>query len=475
MSTAAERLRVGELLAPEIVDLLRAEQYDDVRAALLDLHDAEITDVLRSIHEAEWRIAGFRLLPPVRAAEVFARLSVESREPIEQALSFDQLAQLFEKMAVDDRAAVFEKMAPELVANLLARMKPEERGPTQMVLDYPAQSVGRIMTPRYLAIQPPWSCGQVLDHIRQRGREAETLQLLLVVDSAGHLVDDVRISQVLLADPSATVESLMNGQYHFLHATEDREVAVRMMQRYDYPVLPVVDENSVLLGVVTFDDVADVAAKETTEDIQKMGAVGALDEPYLHAPLWTLIRKRAIWLSVLFLGETLTATAMAHFQIEIEKASVLALFIPLIISSGGNSGSQASTLVIRSMAVGEVRLHQWSRVLRRELMCGLILGSLLGIIGVVRINLWQYFGWVDYNTHHGGTGDFELVAMTVSIALVGVVTWGTLMGSMLPFILRALRLDPAVISAPLVATLVDVTGLVIYFTTALVILKTVMS
>jgi magnesium transporter len=245
------------------------------------------------------------------------------------------------------------------------------------------------------------------------------------------------------------------------------------MDRYDRPVLPVVDSASVLVGIVTFDDVADVAQEEMTEDVQKMGGLEALDEPYMSTSLLHLVRKRGTWLSALFLGEMLTASALTHYQGEIERAVVLSLFLPLIISSGGNSGSQASTLIIRAMAIRELTLRDWFRVFRREMACGLLLGLLLGSIGFVRIHIWQYMQWGDYSQH--GAMNYHLIALTVSASLVGVVLWGTLMGSMLPFLIRLVRLDPATISAPLVATLVDVTGLMIYFNAGLLILRGALS
>lgn len=465
---------VGSLLAPEIGELIDQRQTFEVRSALLELLDPEVADVLMALVPGQ-RAVAFRLLPRDRAAMVFTYLPFEQQEQLLSELNNEQLAHLINEMPPDDRAVLFEEMPGPVAARLLALMRPEERRQTQIILGYPQDSVGRLMTPDYLAIKPDWTVQQVLDHIRQFGRDAETLSTLYVVNERGLLIDDIRLRQFLLVDPSSTVRSLMDEQFVSLRADEDREAAVRAINRYDQSALPVVDREGVLVGIVTFDDVADVATAETTEDIQKMGGLEALDEPYITMPLLRLVRKRGTWLSALFLGEMLTATAMGYFQVEIEKASVLALFMPLIISSGGNSGSQGSTLIIRAMAVGEVGLKHWIKVFRRELACGLLLGVLLGLLGLIRIHLWQFLGWKDYSIMHGNhAASYHMVALTVGIALIGVVLWGTLMGSMLPFLLRRIGLDPATISAPLVATLVDVTGLIIYFSTAMVILHSVL-
>jgi magnesium transporter len=464
MASVENERMVGDLLAPDIVEMLEARQIGLVRAALSELMDPEIADVLIALPPHQ-RAMAFRLLPRARAADVFTFLPPEEQEQLLAELTNEQLAQVFDEMDPDDRADLFEEMPGPIVAKLLALMKPEERRQTQIILGYPPESVGRIMTPDYVALRPEWTVQQALDHIRQYGRDAETISTLYIIDAARKLIDNIRLRQLILADPQSPIQSLMTGQVVALRATDDREEAVRAMDRYDQPVLPVVDSGGVLVGIVTFDDVADVAKEEVTEDIQKLGGVEALEAPYLSTPLLELVRKRGLWLSVLFLAQLLTASAMGLFEAEIVQAVVLALFIPLIISSGGNSGSQAATLVIRAMAIHEVALRDVWKVLRRELACGAMLGCWLGLLGLLRILVWQWAGLVDYTDHYHWLG------LTVMIALVGVVMWGTLVGSMLPFIIRRLNLDPATVSAPFVATLVDVTGLIIYFTTALLMLS----
>jgi len=313
----------------------------------------------------------------------------------------------------------------------------------------------------------------VLDYIREHGRDSETLNVIYVVDERGKVIDDIRMREFLLRPLGSAVRDMMEKVFVTLNATDSQQDALNVFRKYDRTALPVVDSSGVLVGIVTIDDMLDVAEQEATEDIQKFGGMEALDEPYMRIPLWRMVRKRAGWLVILFLGETLTATAMANYQAELAKALVLALFLPLIISSGGNSGSQASTLMIRAMALGEVTLRDWWQVMRRELQAGLFLGAILGAIGVVRVGAWaivgeQYLHQQPYGAH------WPLVALTVGIALVGVVLWGTLSGSMLPFILRRVGADPAASSAPFVATLVDVTGLIIYFSIALLIMRGVM-
>ena len=320
------------------------------------------------------------------------------------------------------------------------------------------------MTPHFVSVRSHWTVQHVLDHIRQHGQDSETLNVVYIVDDHHKLIDDLRIRKILLARPHQHLEEILDHNYVALQATDPKRSAVEIFRQYDRSALPVVDETGKLLGVVTIDDVLDVAEEAATADIQKLGGLEALSEPYATTPLLTMVQKRAAWLIVLFLGEMLTATAMGFFEAEIARAVVLALFVPLIISSGGNTGSQAATLIVRALALGEVRLRDWSWVLRREIWSGLILGGILGSIGFLRIALWSYFSPI-YGPH------WPLVAATVGLSLVGIVLWGTVSGSMLPFVLKRAGLDPATSSAPFVATLVDVTGLVIYFCMAMLILR----
>ncbi len=458
--------KYGVLLAPEIEEMLRNKQTRDARATLKELQTPEIVDILVELDPA-YRAIAFRLLPRDVAADAFTELPSDQQAQLQDELTNEQLAQMFNEMDPDDRAELFDEMPGQLAAQLLAMMRPEERRSTQIILGYPPESVGRLMTPEYLSLRPEWTVTEALEHIRKEGEDAETVHILYVTDDRRRLLDEIRIRELLLVDPQTKISDLMDDSAVSLNARDDREEAVRMMERYDLSVLPVVDRDNVLVGIVTFDDVADVAEVENTEDFHKAAAVAPLTAPYMEASIVTVFRARGGWLAILFFGQLLTATAMERFETQLEALITLAIFIPLIISSGGNSGSQATSLIIRAMAVGEVTLRDWWRVMRREALVGLMLGVFLAIIGLFRVTLWQWLGFFDYGA------DYVLIALTVAVALVGVVSWGSLVGSMLPFLLRRVGFDPATSSAPFVATFVDVTGLLIYFYAALLILRPV--
>jgi len=367
-------------------------------------------------------------------------------------------------MPDDDRTLLLEEMPAAATRQMLELLTPEERAAAVKLLGYPEGSIGRLMTAHYVAVREDWSIQHVLDYIREHGHDSETLSMIYVVDDQGVLIDDIRIRTLLLAPLTARVADVMDYRYVALKAADSQQSAVQEFKEQDLKALPVTDTAGVLIGIVTIDDVLDVVEESATKEIQKIGGSEALDEPYMEIALWRMVQKRGGWLVLLFLGEMLTATAMGFFEKEIARAVVLALFVPLVISSGGNSGSQASTLVIRALALSEVTLRDWWRVMRREILTGLALGSILGSIGFLRISIWSAFSDI-YGPH------WLLVALTVAFALIGIVLWGTLSGSMLPFLLRRLGFDPATSSAPFVATLVDVTGLVIYFSVAALILK----
>jgi len=406
----------------------------------------------------------FLLLPRKRAGETFAYLTVGQQERLLKAMAKEEITAILSAMPDDDRTLLLDEMPASATKQMLALLTPEERTEAVKLLGYPERSIGRLMTPHYVAVREDWTVQHGLDYIREHGQDSETLSMIYVVDEDGVLIDDIRIRSFLLAPLTAKVSEIMDYRFVALAAADSQESAVRIFQEQDRKALPVTDSSGVLIGIVTIDDVLNVAEREATREIQKIGGSEALDEPYIQISFARLVRKRAGWLVILFIGEMLTATAMGFFEKEIERAVVLALFVPLIISSGGNSGSQASTLVIRALALGEVRLLDWWRVARREILSGLALGAILGSIGFLRIAIWSLFSTI-YGPH------WLLVALTVGLSLVGIVLWGTLAGSMLPFILRRLGFDPATSSAPFVATLVDVTGLVIYFSVAMVVLR----
>ena len=350
---------------------------------------------------------------------------------------------------------------------MIVLLSPADRKEALSLLGYPEDSVGRLMTPDYITVREDWSVGKILDHIRIYGKDSETIDVIYVLDENGILLDDIRIREILLVEPHTIVRDLMDNRLISLRANDPQEEAVNVFRMNNRVALPVTDDDLIMLGIVTVDDILWVANEESTEDIQRIGGMEALDEPYLDVSLMQLTRKRAGWLVILFIGELFTATVMQYYEHQLEKVLVLTMFIPLIVSSGGNSGSQASTLIIRAMALGEVAVSDWWRVMRREFMSGLMLGLLLGIIGFTRIYAWHLFSDV-YGEHWLG------IAGTVSVSLVGIVLWGSLIGSMFPFVLRRFGADPATSSAPFVATMVDVTGLIIYFSVAAVILSEAM-
>jgi magnesium transporter len=366
-------------------------------------------------------------------------------------------------MADDDRTTFLEELPAAVTRQLLGLLTPEEHAVAVTLLGYPERSIGRLMTAHYVAVREHWTVRDVLDHVRAHGQDSETLNVIYVVDGQGLLIDDIRIREFLLAGEDLRVADLMDRRFVALKATDDQDAAVAVFRQYDRTALPVTDTVGILIGIVTIDDVLAVAEATATREIQRIGGSEAFDEPYMDIGFGRMIQKRAGWLTALFLGEMLTATAMASFEEEISKAVVLALFVPLIISSGGNSGSQAATLVIRALALGEVGLRDWWRVIRREILAGLALGAILGSIGFLRITLWSAFSNI-YGEH------WLLIAVTVGLSLIGVVLWGTISGSFLPLLMRRLGFDPAASSAPFVATLVDVTGLVIYFSAAALVL-----
>jgi len=405
----------------------------------------------------------FRLLSQEVASRTFEYLSHHNQRQLIQAMGREDVVRVLNEMSPDDRTALLEELPATAVTELLKLLTPEELRVAQTLLNYPEQSVGRLMTPDFIAVRDHWSAADVLAYIREHGKKQETINVIYVVDEKGELIDDVRIADILLKPLETKVGDIRDSRFVALKVRDSENAAVELFRKFDRTALPVVDLDNRLVGIVTVDDVMDVFERETTAEMQKIGGSEALDEPYSTISFRSMVQKRATWLVMLFLGEMLTATAMGYFEEEIEKAVVLALFLPLIISSGGNSGSQASTLIIRAMALGEVKLRDWWRVMRRELMAGFTLGAILGTIGFIRIALWSQFSDV-YGPH------WFLVAITVGLSLVGVVLWGSLSGSMLPFLLRKLKVDPANSSAPFVATLVDVTGLIIYFSIALLIL-----
>ncbi|MBA3722016.1 MAG: magnesium transporter [Parachlamydiaceae bacterium] len=438
----------------------------DLAKVLEGYSTLEIVDIL-SNQQPEERIRIFNSLTPKHAVSVFEYLPINLQIEIIFSLQPKQISRVLDNLSPDDRTAFLEYLPPEVVNQLIKFLSPVEKSVTLKLLGYPEGSVGRLMTPDYIAVKMDWTIEKVLQYIREHGRDSETINVIYVVDDNGILIDDLHIRELLLARRDSIIEDLADHKFIALSVQDDEEKAVQVFRKYNRVALPVIDNKGLLLGIVTIDDILQIADAVDTEDMQKIGGMEALDEPYMQTSFFTLIQKRVGWLTILFIGETLTASAMAYYQDEISKAVVLALFIPLIISSGGNSGSQASTLIIRAMALGEIKLKDWWRIMKREILAGLVLGSVLGLIGFFRVALWSSFSTI-YGPH------WLLVAFTIFFSLIGVVMWGTFTGSMLPLILRKLNFDPATSSAPFIATLVDVTGLIIYFNIAMLILKGIM-
>lgn len=447
----------------EEIDLL-LEQDDDKKLKTY-LNSLNISDVEELIGEYPEHGPRFiEILAINRAVNVFRILDFPTQERILKKLSGIRIAQLINELPPDDRTAFFSELHGDAVKTLILHLPPEDRKEALSLLGYEEDSVGRLMTPDYITVKQEWDVTKVLSHIRRYGKNSETIDVLYVIDDKGVLLDDIRIRDILLVKPETKVSALMDSRLISLNVKDPQEEAINVFRMNNRVALPVTDDDHIMLGIVTVDDILWIANEEYTEDIQKIGGTEALDEPYLDINLFKLVKKRVGWLIILFLGEMLTATAMGFFEKSIAKAVVLALFIPLIISSGGNSGSQASTLIIQAMALGEVTVKDWWNVMRRELLSGLLLGLTLGIIGFMRIYIWTMFTPI-YGPH------WVLVGLTVGIALIGVVLWGSLSGSMLPLLLKRLGADPATSSAPFVATLVDVTGLIIYFSIAVMIMR----
>jgi magnesium transporter len=458
-------MHIARLIGPDLLALAQ-ENPAEVAELVDEIHPEDVAEVVAELEDEQARSV-LTALPTDYAAQVLSRLDEERQGRLAELLGARSVAAIATEMPADDRADFFSVL-PDSVGEPafeeLERVDPEAAEEVEEIQSFPEKSAGRWMTTDYIAVSDKLSLAAATEEIRAKAEDAETVETIYVIDDAGLLVGTLSLRQLLLSKPNESVSEVMHGNVISVPAEMHQEDVAKLIAKYDLHTLPVIDKSGSLLGVITTDDVLDVIREEQAEDFEKMGGMEALDAPYLKIAFGSMVKKRASWLAALFLGEMLTATAMAYFEDEIAKAVVLAMFVPLIISSGGNSGSQASTLVIRAMALDEVKLRDIWRVVRRELAAGLVLGMVLGSIGFMRIVLWQKFSPL-YGEH------YLLVAFTVFGSLVGVVTFGTLAGSFLPFTLRKLGFDPASASAPFVATLVDVTGLVIYFTMASLVLR----
>jgi len=456
-----------ELEHPDLFEqfdlLIAKEDKLAIREFLNQQNISDVADLINEYPDYEAQIIANMAIH--RAASVFKILDIAQQKDIVKELPSSKTAELLNELQADDRTDFLEELPKAAIRDLIKLLDPEERKITLALLGYPEDSVGRLMTPDYVYVYAKNTVKEVFETIRKYARNSETIDVIYVIDKDGQLIDDLRIRDVILADADKRVEEITDGRVVSLKVNDDQENAQQVFKMNNRVALPVVDENNILLGIVTIDDMLWVVNEEFSEDMQKMGGTEALNEPYLDIPLLKLFKKRIGWLVFLFIGEMLTATAMGYFEDELAKAIVLALFVPLIISSGGNSGSQASTLIIQAMAVGEITISDWWKVLRRELISGILLGTVLGTIGFIRVAVWHSIVPQIYGPH------WQMIGATVGFSLIGVVLWGTLSGSMLPILLKKLGADPAVSSAPFVATLVDVTGLIIYFSFAYLFLQ----
>jgi magnesium transporter len=466
MSTESERSKsVAALIAPDILELLDAAP-DAIAAETEEMHAADLADVATAIPRERVRDL-LAALPAARAADVLEYLGDELRTEVLEEMSAEEAARLVAEMNPDERADALEELEEDTFDEILSEIPQETREETERLLAYEPDTAGGLMTTEFVSVPGDRTVEEALFAVRRfaRSGRAEGLHAIYVIDPEGRVVGVLSLRELLAAPEGARVSDVAWEEVVTVSPDADREEVAQLTSKYDVVALPVADDQGRMVGIVTVDDVIDAMEQEHTEDVQKFGGMEAIEHPYMETGVLLMLRKRAGWLAALFIGEMLTASAMQHFEAELAQAVVLALFIPLIISSGGNSGSQATSLIIRAMALQEVRLRDWWRVAGREAISGISLGLILGSIGFLRIVLWQMLGIWDYGPF------WLLIALAVGLSLLTIVFFGTMVGSMLPFILRRLGFDPASASAPFVATLVDVTGISIYFTIALLVLR----
>ncbi|MGZ3839204.1 MAG: magnesium transporter [Flavisolibacter sp.] len=463
-----------EVLKEQLEQAIHSGDPMQIRDWLDNQNISDVADLVYEMPDYESQIIA--AMSVHRAAGVFKILEFPTQKSIIQTLPPTKTAELLNELPPDDRTDFLEELPSNVVRELIKLLDTEERKITLSLLGYPENSVGRLMTPDYVYVYENNTVQQVLETVRRVGKNSETIDVIYVINNKGELLDDIRIREFILATPDKKVSELMDGRVISMNAYEDQELANEVFKMNNRVALPVVSNSNKLLGIVTIDDILWVASEEFSEDIQKIGGTQALNEPYLDIAFLKLIRKRVGWLLALFLSELLTTSAMTYFSDEMQKVAILSIFIPLITSSGGNSGSQASTLIIQAMAIGEIKLADWWRVMRREIFSGLVLGIILGTVGFIRIQVWhELIQHGLMNMHDPAIRDSYLVhstavGFTIGCSLIGIVLWGTLTGSMLPILLKKLGADPAASSAPFVATLVDVTGIIIYFSVAYLIL-----
>jgi len=444
-----------QLILPEVEDLIERKDWNALKEALSEIDVHDIAELLENLDEKEAVIV-FRLVSKDKASDVFAELDPSLQEYLLKHIVGKELKDLLEDLSPDDRTALFEDLPGRMTQKLLNILPPEERKESLQLLGYPEESVGRLMTPDYVAVRPHWTIEKAIDHIKKRGRDAETINMIYVVDDRWKLVDDIPIRRFLLAEPGQSVADIMDHKFIAINALKDQEEAYQVIKKYNLNVLPVVDGEGILLGIVTVDDILDVIEEEVTEDFQKASAIVPIEESYYAVGIGTLYKKRAGWLMLLLVADFLSSSVIAHFQDALQAVIALAFFIPVLIDTGGNIASQSSTLIIRALAMGELTIRKWFSVVKKELVIGLMLGLTLGLVLYIRSFFWR-----------GG----PTVGMVVGMAMMAISLWANLLGSLLPIVLTRFKLDPAVISSPLLTTVVDSTGLLIYFSLARVVFR----
>jgi len=456
-----------QLIKPEFQELIEAKDWVGLKEVLADVPPADIAELLVEL-DGSVAVVVFRLLKKPIAADVFAEMPSGKGVELLELFNRQQLSDVMSNLEPDEQVALMEELPGHLTQSVMNSMKPEDQKQIKKLLGYPEDSVGRLMTPRYVRVKSDWTIDRSMQHIRKYAEIAETLNVIYVVDDKEHLIDDLRITQIIVAGPSDIIESIMDDSFNALSAFDDQEEAVKMFAKYDRVALPVVDSDGILIGIVTVDDVIDVAEEETTEDMQKMAGMDALDDYYSQTTIYAMVKKRLGWLIVLFVGQIITALTMGQYEELLSKVVFLSFFVPLIISSGGNSGAQAATLIIRALATDDIKFDDWRKVFLREFISGLILGSLIGVLGFVTLISWELIA--------GNPFGYQVImmALVVALSLLTIVLFGNFIGAMLPFILSKLGLDPAVSSAPLVATIVDVSGIIIYFSIAILLLSKIL-
>jgi magnesium transporter len=445
---------LGTTILPEIRELIETRHFSELREVFSDMLPADIAEILVEIPEKDQAIV-FRLLPRALATDVFEFLDFDSQKNLIKALGKEEVAAILDDMSEDDRTALLEELPAAAVKQMLSLLSPEERATAQSLLGYPPNSVGRLMTTDYIDVPPDWTVKQVLDYIRENGRDSETLNVIYVTDDKGRLIDDIRIREFLLSPLDKLVSELMKGNFVALNVNDDQETAIEYFKKYARVALPVTDSNGILVGIVTIDDVISVIEQEETKDFLSLGGVqtGAAERTSFDSPLWFVVRNRIGWLLFLFVGGTLTGNVVKFFHDSISEAiaAALAIFTPLLIGTGGNTGSQTVSTIIRSLAIGEIEPKDWLKVLLRETTTSVTVGIILGIIG---------FGWsfLTLNDWH-----FSII---VGTSVVAICIWSSAVASQIPILAERFGLDATVLSAPLITTLVDATGLIIYFTIA---------